>query len=469
MTTGETVMEWNLTVLFLRESWSVSFRVKGTELGYWPANVFDFSRVNYTKWNNVSNEEIFPKTWLNVVTPPPLPPTPYIEVVNGGRDLRLNWSEPHSVNTRYYLIYRAENQTGFDFSTPWMNTTKDVNPLSGIVEPLRREWLDLGAGDPDDRANFRKEYYYIVRTVNVDEDRSFTSRTVGKWTKTFPQGVSTFSLPLEPLDNFDIDWYTSNMNAVYIKYMNITTHRWVQHNFGDGSKNNTQMKLGEGYEVKFDSQTTFTFTGMPGAMISYDEVSLGFDATAESGDAQNLIAWVNGDGNVILFWIMPENTSWNDTYWVIRSEKRDGFWGTEDVDYEGIYCVSGCIPGAGYVFLDSGIAKPGTEYYYMIVPINGTTGERGVSSYSVGVWTEEYWEGYDTFGIPLKLNYSHTADWYCDSITHSVGINYYNITFQEWWWHSTVMAKKAFDPVLKMTEGYQISTSNVTKFTFIGV
>jgi hypothetical protein len=259
------------------------------------------------------------------------------------------------------------------------------------------------------------------------------------------------------------------MNASYIKYLDSINHTWKQHNLGDGNTNKSQMKLGEGYEVKFERQTTYTFTGMPAAMISYDDISLGFDATPDSGDAQNLIAWVNGDGNVILLWIIPDNTNMNDTYSVIRSEKRDGFWGTEDVDYEGIYCISGCTPGVVHSFMDSGIAKPGTEYYYMIVPINESTGEIGVSSYSVGVWTEEYWEGYDTIGLPLKVGNSQCADWYCDNIEYSKGINYYNVTCQEWWWHSTAMPEEAFDPLLKMTEGYQISTSNVTNFTFIGV
>jgi hypothetical protein len=111
---------------------------------------------------------------------------------------------------------------------------------------------------------------------------------------------------------------------------------------------------------------------------------------------------------------------------------------------------------------------PGARLYYMVVPYN-ESGIRGASTYSMGIWTEEYWEGYDTFGIPLKLNSNQCADWFCDNIPNTMGINYYNVTFQEWWWHSTAMSMYAFDPMLEMAQGYQISTSYATKFIYIGV
>jgi hypothetical protein len=76
---------------------------------------------------------------------------------------------------------------------------------------------------------------------------------------------------------------------------------------------------------------------------------------------------------------------------------------------------------------------------------------------------------YDTFGIPLKQSNYQTADWYCDKIPDTVGINYYIYSEQRWCWHSKRMPAGAYDPTLVMTEGYQISTLNATKFTFIGV
>ncbi len=111
---------------------------------------------------------------------------------------------------------------------------------------------------------------------------------------------------------------------------------------------------------------------------------------------------------------------------------------------------------------------PGTRLYYMIVPYN-SSGVKGSSSYSMGIWTEEYISGYDTFGIPLKLNTDHTADWYCDNIPDVLGINYFIESLQMWGWHSTGMPEGAFDTTLIMAEGYQISTSTSTKFTFVGI
>jgi len=118
-------------------------------------------------------------------------------------------------------------------------------------------------------------------------------------------------------------------------------------------------------------------------------------------------------------------------------------------------------------YIDPGVASSLGQYYYMVVPVN-ETGFIGASTYSIGIWTEEYLSGYDTFGIPLKQSFIETADWYCDKIPDSVGINYYIRNEQRWGWHSTRMPAGAYDPILEMTEGYQISTWGITKFTFIG-
>ena len=245
------------------------------------------------------------------------------------------------------------------------------------------------------------------------------------------------------------------MGANYIRHMDITTHAWVDSNLA--------MEVGKGYEVNFDAATKYTFTGMPGAMILYDDASFGFDTAI--GEANSLRAAVDVFGNVTLNWAQPESMNSGYEYHVLRSETRDGFWGIEGVDYEQI----ATLPYDSLFYQDIGIANVGTEYYYMVVPVNLTTGDRGSSSYSIGVWTASYSDKYDTFGIPLKLSSYQTADWYCDNIPDTVGINYYIINEQRWGWHSKRMPVGAYDPVLKMAEGYQISTSSATKFTFIGV
>ena len=395
------------------------------------------------------------------------PPTLNINVSSDGNDSVLSWDHPLSLGIDHYLIYRSTSQTDFNFSMVWKNTSIDKEPGESAPIPLRTIWNDTNSANPDNQTNYAEQYYYTIRLVNSLGKISSTSRTVGKWTRSFPSGVSTFSLPFEPIVKKDTEFYCQDMNASYIKWMNQTTHTWMRHDKGS-SVNNTMVKVGEGYEIGFlnkSFQTKYTFTGMPGAMIIYDNVPFGFDATPLTGNADNLTATVDSCGNVTLNWTQPVNIGSGDKYYVLRSSSRDGFCGTLGVNYNQLVA----LPYDVLSYQDIVNATPGTEYYYMIVPVNLSTGERGVSTYSIGVWTEEYLQGYDTFGIPLKLDCNQTADWYCDNIPDTVGINYYIYTEQRWCWHSTRMPAEAYDPILEMTEGYQISTSSFTKFTFIGI
>ncbi len=390
------------------------------------------------------------------------PPTLYINTSQDGEDVILYWDMPSILGIDHYLIYRSTSQTDFDFNTVWVNTSSDNETGEPAPIPLRTMWNDTKAAYPDD-LNYEEQYYYIIRAVNILGQVSSTSRTVGKWTKTFQQGVSTFSLPLEPLQNITIEYCLNDMNASYIKWVDPVSHRWMRH--GDGVVNDTQMKLGEGYKVKFDTQTNYPFTGLPGAMISYDDDSgfLGFDHATE---AKYLTIFVEPNGDLNLTWQEPGSMS-DGWYGVYYSNRRDGFFGTFNVSYF-LVCPSVIFGNNTITHRDALANESGARLYYMVIPYNASC-VRGASTYSIGIWTEEYLQGYDTFGIPLKLDSNQTADWYCDNIPDCVGINYY-IHSEQWWsWHSTRMPAEAYDPILLMTEGYQISTSNFTKFTFIGV
>jgi parallel beta-helix repeat protein len=389
--------------------------------------------------------------------PPLLPPTNLTtKVVNNSTSVELEWDPPSSLALDHYLIYKADSATEFDFTTPYNRSTT-------WPDPKNTTWIDP---DPNVIA-VDDDFYYIVRAANFDEsDVSLTSNTAGIWTRTFQSGISTFSLPLEPFVKKDTEFYCQDMNASYINWMNQTTHTWTRHDKGS-SENNTIVEIGKGYEIGFlgkSIQTKYTFTGMPGAMILYDNVPFGFDATPLTGNADSLTATVDSGGNVTLNWTQPANMGSGDRYYVLRSTSRDGFWGTLGVNYTQL----AVLPFDVLSYQDIGNATAGTEYYYMIVPVNLSTAERGLSSYSIGVWTASYLDQYDTFALPLKPSNYQTADWYCDKIPNTVGINYYIYSGQRWSWHSTRMPQGAYDPILEMTEGYQISTSVATKYTFIG-
>jgi hypothetical protein len=401
---------------------------------------------------------------ITVLLLPPSPPVLYINSSLDGNNVTLTWEPPNVLGLSHYLIYRATSQTNFDFTTVWKDTSIDFEAGEANPTPLRTIYNDTNAavlGDP----NYNEQYYYTIRAMNAQGARSSTSRTVGKWTKTFPSGISTFSLPLEPIETMsrNADFYVSHMNARYIKWLDPITHVWIKH--GEGQKNDAQLEVGRGYVACFDLETNYSFCGMPAGMISYDDDN-GFSGFDHLTEAKSLDLFVDPDGDVILVWEEPVIMSggWYEVYY---SNARDGFFGELNTTY--FMLDSPLDFGFNSAFHSGACADdPGARLYYMVVPFN-ETGIKGASTYSMGIWTEEYWKGYDTIGIPLKLNYSQCADWFCDNIDYTMGINYFNVTYQEWWWHSTAMPMIAFDPVLKMVEGYQISTSSTTKFTFIGV
>lgn len=464
--TGYTILEWNVSSILIAEKWTVSFNITGSMCGYLEANNYTKSRISYTNWKDASVETLFPKTMINVIVPEPMPPILSIEVVDDGgevtgrgKNIRLSWIPPSTPDIAYYLIYRSESQTGFDFTTPWARTDIDVD--CGIL-PLRTTWNDTGVANPGN-LDYHQQLYYAIRAVNTAGKVSHTSRTVGKWTRNFGAGISVFSLPLKPHQTEDVDSYTWDMMAVFIRWMD-NTHKWVTHYIGEGYNDNTDVVVGKGYEVRFDSAVSYTFCGLPAAMMQYDNVSFGFDATPTTGDSSSLSASVDFNGTVTLSWAGPESMGIDDRYLVFRSARRDGFWGVQDQDYE----LIANLPSTTLTAIDVGVATAFTEYYYIIVPVNTSTGKRGTSTYSIGIWTAGFLDQYDTFALPLMTIPARNADWFCEHIDNTVGINYFITSEHRWGWHSTRMPEGAYDPVLVTAEGYQISTTSATQFTFVG-
>ncbi|UCE73951.1 MAG: lamin tail domain-containing protein [Methanomassiliicoccales archaeon] len=389
------------------------------------------------------------------------PPILYIKAI--GDDVVLNWTQPTTIGLSHYLIYRSTSQTSFDFTNIWVNTSSDNESGEPAPIPLRTVWNDTGAASH----TAPREYYYTIRAVFEWGEKSFTSRTVGKYTRVFKKRISSFSLPLELLQKIDTCTLINDMGANYIKWMDPGAHVWKKHNLGDPTWiNNSDMVVGKGFEVEFNSDKKFTFTGMPGAMIIYDD-DTGFSGFEHANEAKTLIVSVEPNGDVNLTWQEPGSMDIGDRYIVYYSHTRDGFFGTFDVDY---FLACPIVPfGTNTATHANAQANnPMVQLYYMVVPFN-VSGIRGASTYSIGIITQGYLSQYDTFGIPLKISNYQRASWYCDNIHDIVGINYFIYSDQRWGWHTTRMPEGAYDPVLVMTEGYQLSTSQNTKFTFIGV
>jgi Ca-activated chloride channel family protein len=452
--TGHRILEWNISSLGIGESWEVTFRVKSLDIGMLLANEVSPSRVYFVDYFDVTNFFLFPEVWLEVLPSAPLPPKLYIDRGLTDNDIMLYWDIPLSPGTENYLIYRSQTPTGFDFSTPWVDTNSTltgIDPVDGLRKALRRTWNHTNANDGTD-----EQWYYVMRSVNNLGEISRSSRTVGKWTKDFPQDVTTFSLPLEPLATVNkmASNYLSDMSARYIKWMHPSNHVWMQ--YGDGGTDDALLTMGKGYEVAFDTPTKYTFLGMPGSHVQFNGDSFGgFDPDTE---AKSLTANVNIAGDVTLQWDIPSDPNVINVS-IYRSTTRDGF---DDGSATFMTSFSKTI----FFWIDNGAALAGTELYYMVVPENAT-GQQGSTTYSIGVITLDISIVYDTIGIPLQTT-TQTADWYCDLIQGSSGINYYIETDQRWSWHSTIMPGGAFDPQMIMTEGYQVSTNIQTKYTFIG-
>jgi hypothetical protein len=390
-----------------------------------------------------------------------LPPELYISA--SGVNISLNWTQPKTGGLSHYMIYRSRSQIEFDFTAPWVDTSgilaNGMDPVDGLLIPTRSTWNDTNAASEFEES----EYYYIMQAVFESGEISDTSRTVGKVTRIFSQGISTFSLPLEPIIIQDTEYYCQDMNADYIKWMDPASHIWKRHDRGLLT-NNSQIEMGKGFEILFNARTIYTFCGLPGAMIRYNNISFGFNADP-GGEANSFSANVNNVSNTtVLNWERPQSMQSTHQYHVLRATQRDGFWGTPGLDYLDL----AILPFNTTFYLDNGIATPGTQYYYMIIPMNQSTGEKGSSSYSIGIHTMEFFQ-YDSFALPLKPADLYTADWFCDNIDDAVGINYFNTSFQIWFWHSTLMPQGAFDVLLEFGLGYQISTSFATRFHFVGI
>jgi uncharacterized protein YegL len=392
---GNTILEWNISQIAIGQIWEVSFTITCDEVGLKETNVYGISSVNYTRYLDANTTMItndtLPRVWLNVLPIPPLPPILYCNLTDNKQDVWLNWTQPPTP-TDHYLIYRSETKQGFDFSIPWKDTSFDVNPISGMIDPLNRNWLDVDSALP----SAPSQYYYIVRSVEASGNISVTSNTVGKWTRAFGTGVDAFSLPLEPFETKSADWYCDDIpNVEYIKWTNSTTQTWTTHLKSDPlGVNDANIVIDEGYEIKVTAQTYYTFCGRPGTSIRYDEENLG----APSGFTLNLGPMVdvpqvsefgldlysttdiglgdfNKDGNLD---VVESNMNWFNSIYLGDGKGNFGMPGSFGGFMDMTMCIAvgdvnndtnldavvGNIFQTGFVYLGNGDGTFGTTYPY---------------------------------------------------------------------------------------------------------
>jgi hypothetical protein len=373
---------------------------------------------------------------------PPLPPRFLRTGVNNTLNVRLDWNASESPNVTHYLIFRSENQTDFDFSTPIYDTSFDL-------DPLRTNWTDFGAAN----AVAPPEYYYVVQAVNEQGLKSITSNTAGKWTKQFKVGLNAFSVPLEPLEETNISWYADNIpNATFVRWMNISG-QWVTYHRGMGdSTKDTIAKMGHAYEMHLEKASIYSFCGYPGSMIRFAEGRVGDSISFRNG----LKATVQNE-DAILDWLGVGNIS---GYNILRSDKRNGL---HNLSLQPVAEVNSSVTS----WRDVNILGKGSEYYYTVIPVN-MSGGLGSSTYSIGVFARNYSDGSDNFSLPLKSRTLQSIDWYCDSIPNVVGMAY--MISEVWRFHAIEMPSGTYDSMVQLSVGYQVSISGLQseRFIFIG-
>ncbi|MFQ6127929.1 MAG: VWA domain-containing protein [Thermoplasmata archaeon] len=457
-----TFMQWNVSSLSINETWEVEYDITSDLVGTVPVGIYPDARVAYVKWDGNETVVPFPEVFITVTyyaSPPK-----NVETFWGGPDqIGLRWVEVPWPELDHYLIYRAQAQNGF----------QDLSPAAAydVVPAGTTEWIDPEVGGA---ASHDGEHYYLIRAANANESEvSETSNTAGAWTKTFSAGFNTFSVPLDyfPWVEYDgagktdtVQEYVTALGADYIEYME--SEHWLRvPGAGDPLK---RIEVGEGCLMNLGSSKRFTFVGLPGSMIRYDELPFaGFDYTS---NAKSVELSIVGNG-IRITWQQPLGA---DTYDIYYSSSRVGFYGELGIDYWLLF--DSLNPPAGpTASVDHGNAlfEPYEEFYYMIFPMSNSLG-LGSGSYSSGIWLGRFSEGYHAISLPLKpfsngQYFYYNVSFYADHIVNTLVILWFKDSESRWIPHIPAMEEGTYDTRFTMFVTLKLNVLSDVIFGFAGV
>ena len=371
-----------------------------------------------------------------------------------GNDVVLTWQAAPKADA--YLLYVADEPTGFDFS-------------SAIALGNVTSWTDPGA------AVVLGERYYVLRAHNTTVNRtSATSNTAGKWAQGFAGRTTTLSLPLRPypwIDYAQPGWMDTvgellaATGGARIGYMDAGRWRYVP---GDGDPSRP-VRVGEGYIAAAPSQVTFT--GLPGTMIDYagwpPYALQGFDPATT---AREIAVRAVGD-DVVLEWTqLPEIPPPNGAYEVRASRTPAGLRGNPGIDYRVLATVPAtAAPRRSY--MHSGALAASPEWYYMVIPARDQYW-RGSSTYSVGVVAADLSPGHAAVALPLRLyeNGTYLARSVSSLVNGGVnGVLWFDPSREDWVAHAAWMPPGTYDTLFVMIMAVQIDATSPTRIVFVGV
>jgi len=361
----------------------------------------------------------------------PLSPPRNVRTTPAGQDVVVSWSPP--VDARavdYYEVYGGPSPVTFDLVTPIFQTP----------DASWNAWTEVG------RAAGPGEFYYVVRSVNAtDNARSETSNSAGAFTVPLLAGMNAISVPLQPYSPQDIrlGGFLAATGATRVESLD-AAGAWQA--LADP---NATLDLGEAFLVDLPAPSLYTFVGFPGAHLRYRE-GFGFAA----GRDGLRVDMVGSDAR--LTW--PAVAGAVD-YLVYKSDRRDGFFGSEGTDY-----MAG---PAGNVTTTTWALGATAETYYMVVPID-VNGSRGASSYSVGI-VPLVLAGSDGWGLPFRP-FPENAGWTADDFTAdfgAMGVLHFTAA-QEWVPHFAEMPFGVYDVTIVQAAGYQTTVAGTRTVWFFG-
>ncbi len=327
---------------------------------------------------------------------PPLPPILTLRV--DGSDIILEWESSPDPDIDHYLIYNSTSKTGFNFSTPWKDTS--VDSYGGII-PLRNSWTDT------DAVNGHREIYYAIRGVDHRDNMGYTSNIAGKVTMTFEEGYNTFSLPLEPFEDITAvqmlgrpDFGDTDTLYMYKS----ESKQWISHpKFLPSTMDDFTLNMGEGYMLFImEEEVKYTFVGSPATSLRFKE-----GVGDESGFRDSLTADVE-DNDVVLNW----NPATGATgYKVFRASERMGDESFTNYSLEPVSDADDLSADTTSYRDEDAVGSAGDEYYYMVVALD-STGEESSGTYAIGVKTYELKSGYTLFSLEFEPKTSRDVAWY---------------------------------------------------------
>jgi len=396
---------------------------------------------------NATNNNVFRVT-VNVfeLLPPPDP-----RVTSAGNDATLTWGSVASASE--YEVYYGASPDLIDLTTPLATV-----PATGTLAYTHAGVL---AG--------QDEAYYVIRSVDVRGWRGTSSPVVGVFSRTFPQGYTTFALPLLPFPGTTMtaSYWTSQLltnDKDTIYNFDRSRDNWIGHPKGLDAINpaidNFAVRFGASYEVYRTAETTYRFTGYPATTVSFLSGDNG-DARV-GGDAAfaNSLQVTASGGNLQFSW--GAATAGNSTdevlglYRVFRSTNRWDFTAATEVQSTNATAWTTAMPAC----------PAGTCEWYFQVAAENTGGRRGSTTFSAAVIQVNLETGYTTVGLPLEPDAARSAaDLLVDFPARSVA---FRQTPAGWSGHVKEMPATLDNFPITRGTGYTLYVPSATLMTWIG-